>query len=129
MRSASADRLALSITAGGDIAIITALTFKCVCWLSLKQVLVGSAIQSNGSLLFLFRVIAEKQKETLYTHQKKYIQCWSQESKEPGFVSIKELAEAMCRYDLDDMDLYWLHVLNHELERMGKTGPMIQRDA
>lgn len=44
-------------------------------------------------------------------------------------MSIKELAEAMCRYDLDDMDLYWLHALNHELERMGKTGPMIQRDA
>lgn len=66
------------------------------------------------------RVIAEKQKETLYTHQKKYIQCWSQESKELGFVSIKELAEAMCRYDLDDMDLYWLHALNHELERMGE---------
>lgn len=95
----------------------------------MKQVLVGSAIQSNGSLLFLFRVIAEKQKEMLYAHQKKYIQCWSQESKELGFVSIKELAEAMCRYDLDDMDLYWLHALNHELERMGKTGPKIQRDA
>ncbi len=56
----------------------------------------------------------------LYTHQRKYIQCSSQESTEPGYVSIKELAEAMCRYDLDDVDLYWLHTLNRELDRMGK---------
>ena len=68
---------------------------------------------------FGFRVIAERSKEVLYTHQKKYLQCASQESTEPGYVNIKELAEAMCRYDLDDMDLFWLHVLNRELDRMG----------
>ncbi|KAM4548957.1 protein Jade-3 isoform 2-T2 [Odontesthes bonariensis] len=66
------------------------------------------------------RVIAERSKEVLYTHQKKYLQCASQESTEPGYVNIKELAEAMCRYDLDDMDLFWLHVLNRELDRMGE---------
>uniref|UniRef100_H3CZ87 Jade family PHD finger 3 n=1 Tax=Tetraodon nigroviridis TaxID=99883 RepID=H3CZ87_TETNG len=65
------------------------------------------------------RVIAERPKEVLYCHQKKYIQCWSQESAEPGF-NIRGLAEAMCRYDLDDVDLYWLHALNTELERMGE---------
>uniref|UniRef100_A0A1A8PGE2 PHD finger protein 16 n=1 Tax=Nothobranchius rachovii TaxID=451742 RepID=A0A1A8PGE2_9TELE len=67
------------------------------------------------------RVIAEKSKEVLYTHQRKYIQCSSLESTEPGYVNIKELAEAMCRYDLDDMDLYWLQALNLELHRMGEA--------
>ncbi|XP_029988601.1 protein Jade-3 isoform X1 [Sphaeramia orbicularis] len=66
------------------------------------------------------RVIAQRSKEVLYTHQRKYIQCSSQESTEPGYVNIRELAEAMCRYDLDDMDLYWLHALNRELDRMGE---------
>ncbi|KAF7650750.1 hypothetical protein LDENG_00121350 [Lucifuga dentata] len=67
------------------------------------------------------RIIAEKSKEVLYTHQRKYIQCASQDSTEPGYVNIKELAEAMCRYDLDDMDLYWLQALNAELARMGEA--------
>ncbi|XP_047442577.1 protein Jade-3 [Mugil cephalus] len=66
------------------------------------------------------RIIAEKSKELLYSHQRKYIQCSSQESTEPGYVNIKELAEAMCRYDLDDMDLHWLQALNRELVRMGE---------
>ncbi|XP_039985497.1 protein Jade-3 isoform X2 [Xiphias gladius] len=66
------------------------------------------------------RIIAEKPKEVLYSHQRKYIQCACQESTEPGYVNIKELAEAMCRYDLDDTDLYWLHALNRELDRMGE---------
>lgn len=66
------------------------------------------------------RIIAEKSKEVLYSHQRKYIQCSSQEATEPGYVNIKELAEAMCRYDLDDMDLYWLQALNCELSHMGE---------
>lgn len=64
--------------------------------------------------------MAERSKEVLYSHQRKYIQSFSQESAELGFVNIRELAEAMCRYDLDDMDLYWLHTLNSELRRMGE---------
>ncbi|KAI1885109.1 hypothetical protein AGOR_G00216800 [Albula goreensis] len=67
------------------------------------------------------RIIAEKQKENLFTRQRKYIQCWSQEPTEPGYVNILELAEAMCRYDLDDMDLYWLQELNAELGEMGEA--------
>lgn len=69
------------------------------------------------------RLIAEKPKEILYNHQRNYIQCWGQESTQlrtESYVNIKELAEAMCRYDLDDMDLYWLHVLNRELDCMGE---------
>lgn len=66
------------------------------------------------------RTITEKAKEVLYSHQRKYIQCSGQESTEPGYVNIRDLAEAMCRYDLDDMDLFWLHNLNTELRRMGE---------
>uniref|UniRef100_UPI0037E73DF2 protein Jade-3 n=1 Tax=Semicossyphus pulcher TaxID=241346 RepID=UPI0037E73DF2 len=66
------------------------------------------------------RVFAEKAKEVLYSHQRKYIQCSGQETTEPGYVNIKELAEAMCRYDLDEVDLYWLHTLNMERKRMGE---------
>ncbi|XP_077440173.1 protein Jade-3 [Vanacampus margaritifer] len=67
------------------------------------------------------RIIAEKSKEILYGHQKKYIQCAGQESTEPGYVNIKELAEAMCRYDLDNVDLYWLQALNSRLLCMGEV--------
>lgn len=66
--------------------------------------------------------MAEKPSELLYSHQRKYIQCSGQEATEPGYVSIKELAEAMCRYDLDDVDLYWLQALNRQLDRMGERG-------
>uniref|UniRef100_A0A4W5JM67 Jade family PHD finger 3 n=1 Tax=Hucho hucho TaxID=62062 RepID=A0A4W5JM67_9TELE len=69
------------------------------------------------------RSIAEKPKETVFTLQKRYIQCWSQTSTETGYVNIKELAEAMCSYDLDNTDLYWLQALNAELEHMGE-GPV-----
>ncbi|XP_017576277.2 protein Jade-3 [Pygocentrus nattereri] len=69
------------------------------------------------------RIIAEKPREILFSRQRKYIQCCSQDSTETGYVNIKELAEAMCRYDLDDMDLYWLQELNMELGQMGE-GPM-----
>lgn len=74
-------------------------------------------------VVFVFRVIAERPEGVLYSHQRKYIQSSSQESTEPGYVNIRELAEAMCRYDLDDVDLYWLNTLNKELERMGKGPP------
>ncbi|XP_062411954.1 protein Jade-3 [Sardina pilchardus] len=66
------------------------------------------------------RAIAERSKELLYSRPRKYIQCWSQDTAETGYVNIKELAEAMCRYDLDDMDLYWLRELNAELALMGE---------
>lgn len=72
-------------------------------------------------VVFVCRVIAERPTEVLYSHQRKYIQSSNQESTEPGYVNIRELAEAMCRYDLDDVDLYWLNMLNKELERMGNS--------
>ncbi|KAJ7993563.1 hypothetical protein DPEC_G00273700 [Dallia pectoralis] len=63
------------------------------------------------------RILAERPKDVLFTRQRKYIQ--NQDSTETGYVNIKELAEVMCRYDLDDMDLYWLQTLNSELNHMG----------
>ncbi|MGH0165105.1 UNVERIFIED_CONTAM: hypothetical protein FKN15_064408 [Acipenser sinensis] len=66
------------------------------------------------------KVIAEKPKESLFVRQRKYIQCSSQEPVESGYVNIVELAESMCRYDLDDMDLFWLQELNAELEELGE---------
>lgn len=76
-------------------------------------------------VFFVCRIIAEKPKEVLFTKPRKYIQCWSQDSTETGYVNIKELAEAMCRYDLDDMDLYWLQQLNADLGMMGKREEML----
>ncbi|KAF4800010.1 Protein Jade-3 [Turdus rufiventris] len=65
------------------------------------------------------RVVAEKVKEVLYTRPRKYIHCSSQEPAEPGYINILELAESVCRYDLDDMDIFWLQELNEELTEMG----------
>lgn len=69
--------------------------------------------------------MAERSKELLYSRPRKYIQCWGQDTTETGYVNIKELAEAMCRYDLDDMDLHWLKELNAELAQMGESYMMI----
>ncbi|XP_044289009.1 protein Jade-3 isoform X2 [Varanus komodoensis] len=65
------------------------------------------------------RVVAEKVKQVLYTRPRKYIRCSSQEPTEPGYINILELAESMCRYDLDDMDIFWLQEVNEELAEMG----------
>ncbi|XP_075446708.1 protein Jade-3 [Ascaphus truei] len=65
------------------------------------------------------RVIAEKMKEVLYSRPRKYIHCSSQEPSETGYINILELAETMCRYDLDDVDLFWLQEFNLELSDMG----------
>ncbi|XP_044140902.1 protein Jade-3 [Bufo gargarizans] len=65
------------------------------------------------------RVIAEKVKDVLYSRPRKYIHCSGQEPTEPGYINILELAESMCRYDLDDVDLFWLQECNLELADMG----------
>lgn len=81
----------------------------------------GSQKAVTHSLFFYFhsRVVAEKVKEVLYTRPRKYIHCSSQEPTEPGYINILELAESVCRYDLDDMDIFWLQELNEELTEMG----------
>ncbi|XP_041055524.1 protein Jade-3 [Carcharodon carcharias] len=65
------------------------------------------------------RVIVEKVKETLFTKPRKYIRCSTTEPSDPGYLNILELADTVCRYDLDDVDIYWLHAANEELREMG----------
>uniref|UniRef100_A0A4W3JB23 Jade family PHD finger 3 n=2 Tax=Callorhinchus milii TaxID=7868 RepID=A0A4W3JB23_CALMI len=65
------------------------------------------------------RVIVEKGKETLFTKPRKYIRYSTLETSDPGYVNILELADTMCRYDLDNVDIYWLQALNEELKEMG----------
>ncbi|XP_027463145.1 protein Jade-3 isoform X2 [Callorhinus ursinus] len=69
------------------------------------------------------RIVAEKVKEVLYMRPRKYIHCSSSETTEPGYINIMELAASVCRYDLDDMDIFWLQELNEDLAEMG-YGPV-----
>nr|XP_012605180.1 protein Jade-3 isoform X5 [Microcebus murinus]XP_012605181.1 protein Jade-3 isoform X5 [Microcebus murinus] len=65
------------------------------------------------------RIIAEKAKDVLFIRPRKYISCSSPETAEPGYINIMELASSVCRYDLDDMDIFWLQELNEDLAEMG----------
>uniref|UniRef100_A0A8C0SV12 Jade family PHD finger 3 n=5 Tax=Canis lupus TaxID=9612 RepID=A0A8C0SV12_CANLF len=69
------------------------------------------------------RVVAEKVKDVLFMRPRKYIHCSSSETTEPGYINIMELAASVCRYDLDDMDIFWLQELNEDLAEMG-YGPV-----
>ncbi|XP_050016867.1 protein Jade-3 isoform X2 [Alexandromys fortis] len=69
------------------------------------------------------RIISEKVKEVLFVRPRKYIRCSSPESAEPGYINTLELAASTCRYDLDDMDTFWLQELNEDLGEMG-YGPI-----
>ncbi|XP_076775011.1 protein Jade-3 isoform X2 [Arvicanthis niloticus] len=69
------------------------------------------------------RIISEKVKEILFVRPRKYIRCSSPESAEPGYINTLELAASTCRYDLDDMDIFWLQELNEDLGEMG-YGPV-----
>uniref|UniRef100_H0WH71 Jade family PHD finger 3 n=1 Tax=Otolemur garnettii TaxID=30611 RepID=H0WH71_OTOGA len=69
------------------------------------------------------RFIAQPVKETLFIRPRKYICCSSTETTEPGYINISEVASAVCRYDLDDMDIFWLQELNEDLAQMG-CGPV-----
>ncbi|XP_066105614.1 protein Jade-3 [Saccopteryx bilineata] len=65
------------------------------------------------------RVVAEKIKEVLFVRPRKYIQSSTSETTEPDYVNIREQATSVCRYDLDDMDIFWLQELNKDLAEMG----------
>ena len=40
-----------------------------------------------------------------------------------GYVDVLALAEGTCRYDLNEQDVAWLHVVNQEFCRMGENRP------
>ncbi|XP_005871047.1 PREDICTED: protein Jade-3 [Myotis brandtii] len=65
------------------------------------------------------RIIADKVKDVLFTRPRKYIHCSMPENSELGYVNIREQAASVCRYDLDDMDMFWLQSLNEDLKEMG----------
>ncbi|ELV14211.1 Protein Jade-3 [Tupaia chinensis] len=65
------------------------------------------------------RIIAEKEKDVLFIQPRKYIRCSTPEATEPGSINISHLAASVCRYDLDDMDIFWLQELNEDLTQMG----------
>ncbi|XP_005409029.1 PREDICTED: protein Jade-3 [Chinchilla lanigera] len=69
------------------------------------------------------RIIAEKEKAVLFVRPRKYIRCSSPETTEPGYINIMEMAASTCRYDLDDMDIFWLQEFNEDLTEMG-YGPV-----
>lgn len=73
------------------------------------------------SVSWFSRIIADKVKDVLFTRPRKYIHCSKPENSELGYVNIREQAASVCRYDLDDMDIFWLQSLNEDLAQMGKS--------
>lgn len=45
-----------------------------------------------------------------------------------GYVDIRTLAEGMCRYDLNEQDVAWLHIANKQFAEMGESGRVRRRD-
>ncbi|XP_035529761.1 LOW QUALITY PROTEIN: protein Jade-1 [Morone saxatilis] len=62
------------------------------------------------------RVLAEKGKEVMFARPKKLIRTSGTEAL--GYVDIRTLAEGMCRYDLNEEDVAWLHIVNEEFAEM-----------
>lgn len=66
------------------------------------------------------RVLAEKGKEVMFVRPKKLIRTSGTEAL--GYVDIRTLAEGMCRYDLNEADVSWMHIINEEFAEMGESG-------
>ncbi|XP_038648457.1 protein Jade-1 isoform X4 [Scyliorhinus canicula] len=67
------------------------------------------------------RITDEMDKAVIFARPRKYIHSSGSEPPELGYVDIRTLAESVCRYDLDDMDVEWLNLLNEEFKGMGMT--------
>lgn len=68
---------------------------------------------------YTFRVVSES-KAVTFTRPRKYILSSGSEPPELGYVDIRTLAESVCRYDLNYMDVAWLELANEEFKDMGK---------
>lgn len=68
-----------------------------------------------------YRVTDEKNKAVIFSRPRKYIHSSGSEPPELGYVDIRTLADSVCRYDLDDMDVAWLELLNEEFRGMGMS--------
>lgn len=51
---------------------------------------------------------------------RKYIVSSGSEPPELGYVDIRTLADSVCRYDLNDVDVAWLQLANEEFKEMGE---------
>ncbi|CAJ0940687.1 unnamed protein product [Ranitomeya imitator] len=63
--------------------------------------------------------IAETDKVVTYTRPRKYIHSSGSDPPELGYVDIHTLADGVCRYDLNEMDVAWLEMINEEFKDMG----------
>ncbi|XP_034153436.1 protein Jade-1 isoform X2 [Esox lucius] len=63
------------------------------------------------------RIMAEKGTEVMFSRPKKLIRSGGSESL--GYVAIQTLAEGTCRYDLNETDVAWLELVNHQFTQMG----------
>ncbi|XP_010226651.1 PREDICTED: protein Jade-1 [Tinamus guttatus] len=64
------------------------------------------------------RIVSET-KAVTFTRPRKYIVSSGLEPPELGYVDIRTLADAVCRYDLNDVDVAWLQLANEEFKEMG----------
>ncbi|KFW08687.1 Protein Jade-1, partial [Eurypyga helias] len=64
------------------------------------------------------RIVSET-KAVTFTRPRKYIVSSGSEPPELGYVDIRTLADSVCRYDLDDVDVAWLQVANEDFKEMG----------
>ncbi|XP_048098988.1 protein Jade-1 isoform X3 [Alosa alosa] len=67
--------------------------------------------------------VAERPSAVMFSRPKKMIRSSGLEPPVLGYVPIRTLAEGVCRYDLDEEDVAWLHYANKEFGLMG-TQPM-----
>ncbi|XP_075716569.1 protein Jade-1 [Rhinoderma darwinii] len=65
------------------------------------------------------RVIAEKDNVVTYTRPRKYVHSSGSDPPELGYVDIHTLADGVCRYNLNEMDVAWLEMINEEFKDMG----------
>ena len=60
----------------------------------------------------------------MWTSPKKFLHAQTDENYKQGVHELHEtqkLAEHVCRYDLDDLDVSWLNLANKEFENCGKV--------
>ncbi|KAG9480142.1 hypothetical protein GDO78_011911 [Eleutherodactylus coqui] len=67
------------------------------------------------------RAIAEKDKVVTYSRPRKYVHSSGSDPPELGYVDIHTLADGVCRYDLNEMDVTWLEMINEEFKDMGMS--------
>ncbi|RLV97335.1 hypothetical protein DV515_00011848 [Chloebia gouldiae] len=64
------------------------------------------------------RVVSET-KAVTFTRPRKFIVSSGAEPPELGYVDVRTLADSVCRYDLNDVDVAWLQLANEEFKEMG----------